>query len=89
MHQPISLNIRIGDNRDTNLLVLLENTQHDPDDHVIQVSLSTDLNHAIERLTTQQQQVLRLHYGLDSGRAHDFSQNRSRNGLEPRASLSN
>ncbi len=67
MRQPMSLDMRVGENNDTALSDLLEDTEHTPDDFVTQVSLSGDLERIIGNLSQQQQRVIRLRYGLDSG----------------------
>jgi RNA polymerase nonessential primary-like sigma factor len=67
MRQPMSLDMRVGENSDTALSDLLEDTEHTPDDFVTQVSLSGDLERIINNLSHQQQRVIRLRYGLDDG----------------------
>ncbi len=67
MRQPMSLDMRVGENSDTALSDLLEDTEHTPDDFVTQVSLSGDLERIINNLSQQQQRVIRLRYGLDDG----------------------
>ncbi len=67
MRQPMSLDMRVGENNDTALSDLLEDTEHTPDDFVTQVSLSGDLERIINNLSQQQQRVIRLRYGLDDG----------------------
>ena len=68
MRQPMSLDMRVGDNGDTALSELLEDKDHTPEQFVTQQSLSGDLDTIIETLTLQQQRVVRLRYGLDSGK---------------------
>lgn len=68
MRQPMSLDMRVGENNDTALSDLLEDTEHTPDDFVTQVSLSGDLERIISNLSQQQQRVIRLRYGLDDGK---------------------
>ena len=67
MRQPMSLDMRVGDNQDTQLSDLLEDSDHDPQDYVTQSALSSDLEKALSLLSAQQQRVLRMRYGLDSG----------------------
>ena len=67
MRQPMSLDMRVGENNDTALSDLLEDTEHTPDDFVTQVSLSGDLERIINNLSQQQQRVIRLRYGLEDG----------------------
>lgn len=68
MRQPMSLDMRVGENGDTALSELLEDKDHTPEKFVTQKSLSGDLDNIIETLTPQQQRVVRLRYGLDSGK---------------------
>lgn len=68
MRQPMSLDMRVGENGDTALSELLEDKDHTPEQYVTQQSLSGDLNSIIETLNPQQQHVVRLRYGLDSGK---------------------
>ncbi|MBW4513973.1 MAG: RNA polymerase sigma factor, RpoD/SigA family [Timaviella obliquedivisa GSE-PSE-MK23-08B] len=66
---PLSLDLRVGDNQDTELGELLEDTGPTPEDFAAQASLRTELAHLMEDLTPQQQEVLRLRFGLDDGQA--------------------
>ncbi|NJN32216.1 MAG: RpoD/SigA family RNA polymerase sigma factor [Synechococcales cyanobacterium RM1_1_8] len=67
MRQPMSLDMRVGENNDTALSDLLEDTENTPDEFVTQRALSGDLARIISTLTPQQQQVVRLRYGLETG----------------------
>jgi RNA polymerase nonessential primary-like sigma factor len=62
--QPLSLDLRVGDNQDTELGDLLEDTGASPEDFVVQASLKMDLERMIGELTNQQQQVLTMRFGL-------------------------
>ena len=68
MRQPMSLDMRVGENGDTALSELLEDDDHTPEQFVTQKSLSGDLDNIIDTLTPQQQRVVRMRYGLDSGK---------------------
>jgi len=65
--QPLSLDVRVGDNQDTELGELLEDTSASPEDFTVQTSLRTDLERLMADLTPQQQQVLILRFGLEDG----------------------
>ncbi|MEO1635465.1 MAG: RNA polymerase sigma factor, RpoD/SigA family [Cyanobacteria bacterium J06631_9] len=65
--QPISLDIRIGDNQDTELQDLLEDDGASPEDYTVQKSLQQDLRRMLLELTTQQQEVINLRFGLADG----------------------
>ena len=65
--QPISLDVRIGDNQDTELQDLLEDDTASPEDYTVQESLRQDIRNLLADLTPQQQEVITLRYGLDDG----------------------
>jgi RNA polymerase nonessential primary-like sigma factor len=62
--QPLSLDLRVGDNQDTELGDLLEDTGISPEEYVTNSSLQHDLERMMAELTPQQQQVLTLRFGL-------------------------
>lgn len=64
---PISLDLRVGDNQDTELQELLEDESASPDDYIIGELLRQDLNSLLAELTEQQRQVLVLRFGLENG----------------------
>jgi RNA polymerase nonessential primary-like sigma factor len=66
---PLSLDLRVGDNQDTELGELLEDTGPSPEDFAAQSSLRTELEQLMAELTPQQRQVLALRFGLDDGQA--------------------
>lgn len=68
---PISLDLRVGDNQDTELQELLEDESASPDDYIIGELLRQDLNSLLAELTEQQRQVLVLRFGLENG--HEMS----------------
>jgi RNA polymerase nonessential primary-like sigma factor len=65
--QPISLDLRIGDNQDTELAELLEDTGRSPDNYVERESLRSDLQSLLKELPEKQRQVMILRYGLEDG----------------------
>jgi len=65
--QPLSLDVKVGDNQDTELGELLEDTAASPEDYTQQTSLKTDLERLMADLTSQQQEVLALRFGLQDG----------------------
>ena len=65
--QPVSLDLRVGDNQDTELQDLLEDDGPSPENYMTQESLRNDLNTLLTELTPQQREVLTLRYGLDDG----------------------
>jgi RNA polymerase nonessential primary-like sigma factor len=66
---PLSLDLRVGDNQDTELGELLEDTGPSPEDFATQSSLRTELEQLMTDLTPQQRQVLSLRFGLEDGQA--------------------
>jgi RNA polymerase nonessential primary-like sigma factor len=65
--QPISLDVRIGDNQDTELQDLLEDDGASPEDYTVQQSLRQDIFRMLSELTPQQQEVINLRFGLNDG----------------------
>ncbi|GAB4145712.1 MAG: RNA polymerase sigma factor, RpoD/SigA family [Cyanobacteria bacterium J069] len=67
--QPLSLDLRVGDNQDTELGELLEDTGPSPEDYAANSSLRNELEELMAELTPQQREVLSLRFGLDDGRS--------------------
>ena len=65
--KPLSLEVRVGDDGNTELTDLLEADGETPEDYVTQGSLRSDLESMMEFLTPQQQEVLSLRFGLHDG----------------------
>ncbi|NEQ26778.1 MAG: RNA polymerase sigma factor, RpoD/SigA family, partial [Microcoleus sp. SIO2G3] len=65
--QPISLDVRVGDNQDTELSDLLEDDGLTPVNFTTQESLRQDLDNLLAELTPQQREVLALRFGLEDG----------------------
>ncbi|MER3494875.1 MAG: RNA polymerase sigma factor, RpoD/SigA family [Mastigocladus sp. ERB_26_2] len=66
---PLSLDIRLGDNYDTELGEMLEDPAASPEEFVTQSSLSGDLERLMAELTPQQREVISLRFGLNDGHA--------------------
>lgn len=66
--QPISLDVRVGDNQDTELSDLLEDEGISPDNFITQELLRQDLHNLLAELTPQQREVLSLRFGLEDGK---------------------
>ncbi|MEC4891437.1 MAG: RNA polymerase sigma factor, RpoD/SigA family [Oscillatoria sp. PMC 1051.18] len=62
--QPLSLDLRVGDNQDTELGDLLEDDGQSPEDYATQSLLQLDLEKLMADLTPQQREVLKLRFGL-------------------------
>lgn len=65
--QPVSLDVKVGDNQDTELQEMLEDESPSPEYYTTQEFLREDLNKLLEELTHQQRQVLALRFGLEDG----------------------
>jgi len=65
--QPISLDVRVGDNQDTELSDLLEDDGPTPVNYTTQEALRQDLDDLLAELTPQQREVLALRFGLEDG----------------------
>ncbi|MEY2857194.1 MAG: hypothetical protein RLZZ74_1506 [Cyanobacteriota bacterium] len=65
--QPISLDVRVGENQDTELSELLEDEGISPDRYATQQLLRRDLFNLMADLSPQQQEVIALRFGLDDG----------------------
>jgi RNA polymerase nonessential primary-like sigma factor len=66
--QPVSLDVRVGDNQDTELQEMLEDEGLSPENYATQQFLRQDINLLLEELTSQQRQVLTLRFGLEDGK---------------------
>lgn len=65
---PLSLDLRVGDNQDTELSELLEDDGQSPEEYATHASLKAQLHTLIADLTPQQQEVLSLRFGLEDGK---------------------
>ncbi|MEH1840340.1 MAG: RNA polymerase sigma factor, RpoD/SigA family [Nostoc sp.] len=65
--QPVSLDVKVGDNQDTELQEMLEDDSPSPEYYTNQEFLRQDLNNLLAELTPQQRQVLALRFGLEDG----------------------
>ena len=71
--QPLSLDLKVGDNQDTELSELLEDENSSPEDFATHASLQLDLENLMKDLTIQQREVLSLRYGLSDGQPMTLS----------------
>jgi RNA polymerase nonessential primary-like sigma factor len=70
---PLSLDLRVGDNQDTELSELLEDDGISPEEFAAQTHLRQELARVMADLTPQQQQVLTLRFGLVTGQSMTLS----------------
>ncbi len=79
--QPISLDIRIGDNQDTELRDLLEDDGISPESYTLQEAMRRDLEVLMADLSPQQVEVLNLRFGLKDGYGLSLSKVGERMGI--------
>ncbi|MFN6481935.1 MULTISPECIES: RNA polymerase sigma factor, RpoD/SigA family [unclassified Nostoc] len=65
--QPVSLDVKVGDNQDTELQEMLEDSGPSPEYYTNQEFLRQDLNNLLAELTPQQREVVALRFGLEDG----------------------
>ncbi|NJM46055.1 MAG: RNA polymerase sigma factor, RpoD/SigA family [Alkalinema sp. RU_4_3] len=70
---PLSLDLRVGDNQDTELSELLEDDGISPEEFAAQTHLRQELARVMADLTPQQQQVLTMRFGLATGQSMTLS----------------
>lgn len=63
----LSLEVRVGDNQDTELADILEAEGESPEDFTVKSFLQSELEGLFEHLTPQQREVLTLRFGLKDG----------------------
>jgi RNA polymerase nonessential primary-like sigma factor len=66
--QPISLDTRVGENQDTELQEMLEDSGPSPESYITQKYLRQELEKQLAELSPQQQKVLSLRFGLEDGK---------------------
>ncbi|MBD0334342.1 MAG: sigma-70 family RNA polymerase sigma factor, partial [Cyanobacteria bacterium Co-bin13] len=64
---PLSLDLKVGDNQDTELGELLEDMGQSPEEFATQTSLRQDLEALMAELTPQQREVISMRFGLADG----------------------
>ncbi len=63
--QPLSLNVRIGDDRDTELSEMIEDDSPSPEDYATQELMRQDVREMLSELNPKEREVLSLHFGLE------------------------
>lgn len=64
---PLSIDVRLGENQDTELGDMLEDEGQTPEEYTTQSALQDDIRQLMTTLTQQQQEVLTLRFGLRDG----------------------
>jgi RNA polymerase nonessential primary-like sigma factor len=65
---PLSLDVRVGDNRDTELSEMLKDDEASPEDYATGELMRQDVREMLEELTPPERQVLSLRFGLEDGK---------------------
>ncbi|MEA5534932.1 RNA polymerase sigma factor SigC [Crocosphaera sp. XPORK-15E] len=69
----VSLELKVGKEKDTELMDLLESDDVSPEDSLISESLRRDLQLLLDDLTVREQEVIKLRYGFDDGTAYSLA----------------
>jgi RNA polymerase nonessential primary-like sigma factor len=72
--KPVSLEIQVGPNRDTQLQDLLEDDKYSPFNYTVDQSLHEDIQNLLSKLTPQEREVLTLRFGLADGKELTLAQ---------------
>ncbi len=70
----VSLEIKVGKDKDTELGDLLETTEISPEELIMRESLQQELRDLMAELTSREQDVLRMRFGLNNGRTHSLAE---------------
>ncbi|NET55032.1 MAG: RNA polymerase sigma factor SigC [Symploca sp. SIO2E6] len=69
----VSLDIRVGKEKDTELGDLLETEETTPEDLLMREALKRDLQQLLTDLTTREQDVIRMRFGLKDGQSYSLA----------------
>lgn len=69
----VSLEIKVGKEKDTELVELLETEDASPEDHLVQEGLQKELKNLLSDLTTREQEVIQLRYGFKDGKSYSLA----------------
>ncbi|MDY6898650.1 MAG: RpoD/SigA family RNA polymerase sigma factor [Cyanobacteriota bacterium] len=79
--KPMSLDVRVGEEQNTDLQDLLEDDSFSPEDYVLEESLNQTIKDLLSKLSPQQQEILTLRYGLVDGKELTLNQVSQRMGI--------
>jgi len=68
----VSLEIKVGKEKDTELLDLLETEEVSSENHLVYESLQRDMRELLADLTTREREVIELRYGFLDGKSHSL-----------------
>ncbi|MEM8778788.1 MAG: RNA polymerase sigma factor SigC [Cyanobacteria bacterium P01_G01_bin.49] len=69
----VSLEMKVGKEKDTELVELLESTDISPEENLISESLRRDLETLLDDLTPREQEVVKLRYGFEDGISYSLA----------------
>jgi RNA polymerase nonessential primary-like sigma factor len=69
----VSLEIKVGKEKDTELLDLLETEEVSPENHLVYESLQKDMRELLQDLTTREREVIELRYGFLDGKSYSLA----------------
>jgi RNA polymerase nonessential primary-like sigma factor len=69
----VSLEIKVGKEKDTELLDLLETEEVSPENHLVYESLQKDMRELLDDLTTREREVIELRYGFLDGKSYSLA----------------
>ena len=69
----VSLEIKVGKEKDTELLDLLETEEVSSENHFVYESLQRDIRELLADLTTREREVIELRYGFLDGKSHSLA----------------
>ncbi|MEH1906145.1 RpoD/SigA family RNA polymerase sigma factor [Nostoc sp.] len=79
--QTLSLDIRVGPEKDTELQDLIRDYRYSDNGYTTEESLNQDVENLLSNLPIQQQEILRLHFGLTDGNELSLEQIAQRMGI--------
>ncbi|MFB2920527.1 MULTISPECIES: RNA polymerase sigma factor, RpoD/SigA family [Aerosakkonema] len=72
--RPFSLDLRVGENQDTELVEMLEDESPSPEEYMMGEALCNDVRQLLAELSPRQREVVILRFGLENNQAHSLQQ---------------
>lgn len=69
----ISLEIRVGEDRETELGDLIEAKSATPEDNLMRDAMHQDINNIISQLDEREKKIIKLRFGFEDGKPHSLS----------------
>jgi RNA polymerase nonessential primary-like sigma factor len=69
----VSLDLKVGKEKDTELGDLLETESASPEEALMQESLEKDLKQLLAELTSREREVIEMRYGLNDGKSYSLA----------------